>query len=81
MNTGNGTLDVDSIECIPSAILAQARGYAILMLSHMIRMLGDSAAIAVADWSYRSQVQVLLWSSHSLNASSLQVVLALSGDT
>ena len=81
MNTGNGTLDVDSIECIPSAILTQARGYALLMLSHMIRMLGDSAAIAVADRSYRSQVQILLWSSHRLNATSLQVVPGLSGDT
>ena len=74
VNAGNGTLHLDSIECTPSTVVAQARGYALLMLSHMIRMLGDGPAIALAHWSYCSRVQILSWPSHPLHATSLQVV-------
>ena len=81
VNTGNGRLHMDSIECTPSAIVAQARGHALLMLLHMIRMLGDGPAIALAHWSYRSRVQILSWPSHPLHATSLEVVAAPSSDT
>ena len=72
---------MDPIECTPSAIVAQARGYAILMLSHMIRMLRDGPVIALAHWSFRSRVQVLSWPSHPLHATSLEVVAAPSAFT
>ena len=81
VNAGKGRLHMDSVECTPSAIVAQARGHALVMLSHMIRMLGDGQAIALARWSYCSGVQILLWPSHPLNATSLQVVAAPSADT